>query len=469
MATMTDSHHHSAPAKAEPQPEMLGYLAEFDSVEALLKAAEKTRDAGFKKFDCFTPFPIHGLDDAMGTKPTILPFIVLGAACVGGLTALGMQIFTNGIDYQYLISGKPIISMPSNIPVLFELMVLFSAFATFLGMLALNELPKLYNALFRVSPFRDVTTDKFFLGIEAADPKFVEDKTKSFLEGLSPLSISDCIEPHTQETIPKQFGTIALVLLVIGLIPASLVARWRSVPSDAPRLHPQWDMDFQPKVKAQTVNNFFRDGRGNRPPIAGTVARGELRTDVAMFMGLIPEKASEVDPATLERTYKLEDGTTPKLNDYPWLTEIPLAVDAELMKRGQQRFNIYCSTCHGLTGKGDGLVSMRASEIANGTWVKPVSLTSEGVAKQPAGQLFNTITHGVRKMPGYASQIDAKDRWAIVLYLRALQKSVIPVDALDEAQRAEIEAMEAEAAAAAAETEPTPVETEPEPEAPEAE
>ena len=93
------------------------------------------------------------------------------------------------------------------------------------------------------------------------------------------------------------------------------------------------------------------------------------------------------------------------------------------MKRGQERYNIYCSSCHGLAGDGDGLVTRRALELEQGTWIKPTSFHSENVTQQPVGRLFHSITNGVRKMPGYGDLIPVEDRWAILLYLRALQQS----------------------------------------------
>ncbi|MCA9041745.1 MAG: cytochrome c, partial [Planctomycetaceae bacterium] len=120
----------------------------------------------------------------------------------------------------------------------------------------------------------------------------------------------------------------------------------------------------------------------------------------------------------------------------PWVSEFPIEVNEANMLRGQERYRIYCSVCHGLGGESDGLVTLQAQQLGASTWVTPVQLSSENVVKQPVGKLFNTVTNGIRKMPGYASQIPVEDRWAIVLYVRALQKSrtatkdQIPADVL---------------------------------------
>ena len=122
----------------------------------------------------------------------------------------------------------------------------------------------------------------------------------------------------------------------------------------------------------------------------------------------------------------------------PWLKENPLTVDATLLAKGQEQFGIYCSVCHGMNGSGNGLVNRRAQKITSQWWIPPSSLHDPAIAadKYPDGKLFSTITNGVRKMPGYASQIKARDRWAIVAYVRALQKSQnASLDLVPESQR----------------------------------
>jgi len=161
-----------------------GYLVEFDTPEALLSAAERVRDAGFRRWDAHAPFPVHGLNDAMGLKPTRLPWLVFAAGVTGAVTGLVLQAYTNAFDYPMLISGKPLFSLPANIPVMFELTILFAAIAAFVGMLLMNDLPRPYHPLFRCAAFRRATADRFFISIEAADPRFEGDRTRAFLESL---------------------------------------------------------------------------------------------------------------------------------------------------------------------------------------------------------------------------------------------------------------------------------------------
>lgn len=161
-----------------------GALAEFDSPASLYHACEKVRDAGFAKWDAHTPFPVHGLDDAMGVKPTKLPFVVLGVGIVGGVLAFAMQTWMSVIDYPLIISGKPYFSWQAFIPITFELSILFAAFAAVFGMMAFNGLPQLWHPLFRSRRFERVTDDAFFISIEAADPKFDTKETLAFLQEI---------------------------------------------------------------------------------------------------------------------------------------------------------------------------------------------------------------------------------------------------------------------------------------------
>lgn len=159
-------------------------LGEFETAESLMSAAERVRDQGFVHWDCYTPYPVHGLDAKMGVRQTALPWLVLGGGITGLTVGLVMQWWMNAIDYPFLISGKPLWSVPANVPVMFELTILFSAFGAFFGMLAMNGLPRFYRPHFRSERFRRVTDDRFFIGIEARDRSFDPDRNQQFLGSL---------------------------------------------------------------------------------------------------------------------------------------------------------------------------------------------------------------------------------------------------------------------------------------------
>jgi hypothetical protein len=168
-------------AKPADERKLWGLLAEFATPHDLVRAAARVRDAGYTKWDAHTPFPVHGLDGAMGIRPTRLPYLVLGAGMIGTASALLMQWWMNAVDYPLIISGKPFNSLPADIPVTFELTVLLASLTAFIGMLALNALPRFHHPLFRNAAFRRATTDAFFLAIEATDPRFDPAETERLL------------------------------------------------------------------------------------------------------------------------------------------------------------------------------------------------------------------------------------------------------------------------------------------------
>ena len=171
------------------EPVLAGYMAEFDNVDAVLSAATRVRDAGFRIWDVHSPFPIHGIDEAMGIRPTLLPWLVAIGGLAGLLGGLLMQWWMNAKNYAYFVSGKPLFSLPAFIPVIFECTIAGAAFTAVFGMLILNRLPMLYNPVFKSERFRRVTNDRFFLVINAADPSFDEQKTMDLLSSLNPSAI----------------------------------------------------------------------------------------------------------------------------------------------------------------------------------------------------------------------------------------------------------------------------------------
>ncbi|MCP4800390.1 MAG: DUF3341 domain-containing protein, partial [bacterium] len=171
-----------------------GLLAEFETPHKLVDAVEKVRDQGFSKWDVHTPFPIHGMDGAMGIRGSRLPFIVLIGGLTGLVLATFMQWWTNAVDYPFIISGKPLFGLPAAFPVMFELTILLSAFATFFGMWGLNKLPKWHNPLFNNDRFRRATQDRFFIAIEADDPKFNLEKTREMLVSLGSTAVEEVEE-----------------------------------------------------------------------------------------------------------------------------------------------------------------------------------------------------------------------------------------------------------------------------------
>jgi mono/diheme cytochrome c family protein len=229
----------------------------------------------------------------------------------------------------------------------------------------------------------------------------------------------DNIPRFTQAPVPPRMGKVPFPFLSLGIIavfaswiPLVYFARARATLSKEPRVAIFQDMGMQPKYREQQSSEIFADGRADRPEIVGTVARGRLDADDHYFRGFTMTPTGSTTQPFLPKFYE----------DFP----PQVKVDAKLLARGQERFNIYCSVCHGLDGYGHGAVNDRAMDLmanGHGAWVQAANLTIDPAKSRPVGHIYNTINVGIRNMPGYGPQIPVEDRWAIVAYVRALQLS----------------------------------------------
>ncbi len=451
---------HKPEKKAKP-PRAFGWVAEYADDNKLLEAARKVRDSGYTRTDAFTPFPVHGIDEALGIKATVLPWFTLCAGATGTCIALIMQWWMNAFDYPYIISGKPFASWPAFIPVAFELTILFAAYTTVFAMLGLNGLPKFSNPLFTNPKFDRATDDRFFLWVDSRDKYFNTEKVKSLLESTGPLSVDEVREDDSSPEIPKAIFSALVVLALIALIPGAIVLRMRASRSDQPRWQVFFDMDFQPKKKPQQTTTNFADRRVQRPPVPGTIARGELDLSDPYYLGYDPDKTAALEATTGTRmvAFSAQDGAAqaepapaaapqaaapaggPAAGEpnYVWLTEFPLEATEELFALGKKKFETNCAVCHGYAGYGDGLVSQRAANLAQGYWLQPTSMHEERIQKQTVGRIYYTVTNGKGKMAGYASSLTPRERWAVVLYVRALQRSQnAKIEDVPEPRRAEL-------------------------------
>ncbi len=182
--------------------------------------------------------------------------------------------------------------------------------------------------------------------------------------------------------------SISRTLLALSL--STVFAGCQGMPSEKPPVHVNPNMDWQDRFNAQEVNPFFEDNRADRQPVEGTVSQGNLQANMAYYQG-IEDNGAFVD-------------------------KIPASVSAEMILRGKERFNIYCSMCHGGTGAGNGI-------ITNYGIVRPPSFFDERIVNMPDGEIYSAIYNGVRTMSSYRHQIPVEDRWAIVSYIRTLQRS----------------------------------------------
>lgn len=170
---------------------LYGLLAEFETPDALLLAAQKAYATGYRKMDAYSPYPVEGLAEAIGFEKTRVPLVVLIGGIAGGLTAYAMQYYSAVWDYPLNVGGRPLHSWPAFIPITFELTVLFAAFAAVFGMLLMNGLPKPYHPVFNVPEFKLASQTRFFLCLEDDDSQFRPAETRSFLEALGALAVRE--------------------------------------------------------------------------------------------------------------------------------------------------------------------------------------------------------------------------------------------------------------------------------------
>jgi len=378
---------------------LYGILAEYDTPGELVEAARKVRDAGYTEFDCFSPFPVHGIDEAMGIKRTILPVLIFGGGCLGALGGLFLQWWMNAYNWPWIVSGKPAWSLPANVPIGFETTILMAVFTAFFGMWILNKLPQVWHPFFRLERFGRVTDDTFLLGIEARDQRFDLEATRKLLADAGAIAVEPCYleADPARRTMPKWITAFIVSSTAFALIPFAIAAKARSSTSTEPHLHIFPDMDFQPKYKSDTACDMFPDARCNRGELPGTVARGLLHADDTLYRGL---------------------------SDGQWTIGFPRQLDITeaFVRRGENRYNIYCAPCHGFDGRGQGPVPQRIAATGTAWSIRNLVDPAASPAKMPNGQLFNTISNGFNTMMGYAQQLPHADRWAIVAYVRALQR-----------------------------------------------
>jgi mono/diheme cytochrome c family protein len=281
--------------------------------------------------------------------------------------------------------------------------------------LLFNQLPLYYYPTFRVDRFRRATNDRFFVYIESRDKQFDVGKAQALLDGTNPSWSGVVREPARPDPYPKWLIPMVMFIgLGLSMIPLYVAAN-RGAKFEQTRIHIVQDMDDQPKFGPQKPSLLFEDGRSTRPFSEGTVAVGEAKVDTHFHEGKIDGKNALGLPPSVKPT-------------------------RELLARGQRQFNIHCAVCHGLVGDGQGIVHKRALELREPTWVQPRSMHEAPVVNETDGHLFNVISHGIRSMPAYGYKVPAADRWAIVLYVRALQLSRnAPLDAVPAGARGNLQ------------------------------
>lgn len=189
-AALTEAAHDHE-VEAPVTGKLYGLVAEFEDVEPLVAAARKVRDAGYKRVDAYTPFPVEGLAETLGSYDVKVPYTMLGGGILGFTGGFGFLVWVTAIDYPLNIGGRPLIAWPSFIPIAYELTILLACLLGIGAMIFFNGLPMPYHPVFNAPNFDRATTDRFFLGIEAGDKNFDRVETRRFLESLHPLRVSE--------------------------------------------------------------------------------------------------------------------------------------------------------------------------------------------------------------------------------------------------------------------------------------
>lgn len=358
-------------------------LGLFDSAEALMAAIPKMKASGFDRLEAYTPYPVHGLDHTLGQKPSPLGKMVLGLGIAGAALALAFQWWTSVVDYPIPTGGKALFAWQSFVPISFEVTVLFATFTAGLGMLVLlNRLPFFGHPVLHARSMASLTRDKLALSVESWDGEEEPQAAEAALRAAGALEIE--VVPHLEwegwspRDWLKAGAVIALACAVAG---GCLYAAIRLFPVLPPMSH----MLNQPRQDAFAPSDFFKDGRSMRPPADGAVARDHLPASFA----------NSADAAGLVN---------------------PLPATREVMERGRQGYNTYCAVCHGEAGTG-------VPRLSSAYGAKPANLQSDQFQKYSDGQLYGVITVGKNAMPSYAYGLTEEERWAVVRYMRALQRA----------------------------------------------
>jgi mono/diheme cytochrome c family protein len=367
---------------------IFGSSALFKDPNAIIAAAKMISSEGYTKWDVNTPYPVHGMDKAMGMKPSKLGLVTLFFGLSGTTLALLLIWWTMSVDYPLVIGGKPFFALPAFIPVTFEVTVLLATVFTIITMFAIFfGLPRNSHPVHDTNYIKKVSVDHFGVIIEAIDPKYDETKIRDLFSSLNAVHTELIYFPEKQPVKIFEPRFIMFLILVAIVVSAGTYVTLNKFMYLLPY---NW-MDDQAKIVPQSKNDFFADERGMRMPVEGTIARGYLPY-----------------PFTGEKEPK-------EVLSNPYLPTI------ENLELGKRKFLTFCSPCHGNCADGDSRLQ--------GQFPSPPTLHSTRARNFSDGMIYHIITNGQNAMPSYASQVTRKERWAIINYVRVLQRAKNATDA----------------------------------------
>jgi mono/diheme cytochrome c family protein len=365
-------------------------LGLFDSAQLLVDAIPVVKPKVTGRLEAYTPYPIHGIEGALGLRKSPVGGMVFIMGLIGAISGIAFELWTEGVDYPIVTAGKPVLSWEAFIPIMFELTVLFACFTAGLGMLLLlNRLPFFRHPMLQSRSMALVTRDKFALAVEATDQDLDTEAVSAVLRAAGAHSIEVVGRPAPPGLLSPNFILQVVMSIVLACLTAGTLTYWgvKLLPVSIPIVH----MLDQPRLDPQRESLFFKDGFGMRMPVAGTVPRGDLPQAVR----------NQEEAAVLVN---------------------PLPVNDRILKQGKQAFATYCSVCHGILG--NGVPTLTAAYGA-----KPANLVSQQIRAYQDGKIYYTIVAGKNAMPSYAGDLNEEDRWAVVHFVRVLQRALNAKDA----------------------------------------
>ncbi|MBI5209877.1 MAG: DUF3341 domain-containing protein [Elusimicrobia bacterium] len=359
-------------------------LGVFAGPDALLDAASKLEGRGVGKLEAYTPYPVHGLGEALALRRSPLAGMVMVMGTLGTAAAFLFQWWMNAYDYPIVVGGKPLASWQAFVPIMFEVTVLFSAFTAWLGaVFLLCRLPGLWHPMLSSSSMPKLTRDRFALSIESQGRDFDAEATREALRDAGALETEVVRFPPA----PKPASLTLLLGLAgagaLACVVAGLATYWTI--KVFPTLPPMSRMLQQPRLGAQRSSSVFAGSAGFAPVAEGTVARGRLP-----YPFKTPEEAAVLGN--------------------------PLPRTKAVLAEGKRRFDTVCRVCHGPLADGKGTLTKAYG-------ASPADLRTRRYQAFPDGSVYHAIMSGKNAMPSFAKALTEDERWSIIHYLRALQRA----------------------------------------------
>ncbi len=359
-------------------------LGLFDGAAALVEAAKRVVPLRLGKVEAHTPYPVHGIEKVLGTRRSPLSGMTLVAGVIGAASALVFQWWTSAADYRVITGGKALFSWQAFVPIMFEVTVLFATFTAGLGMLhLLNRLPFFGHPILSSKSIAAITRDRFALAIEAGGGPLDVEAARSALLSAGARDIEVLTVPAERQPVPLGWFGRAALGIVLACALSGYATYWAM--KLMPALPPMAHMLVQPRLDAQEPSDFFADGHGMRLPADGTIDRSEV---------LFP--------------FRTEDEAAALPN--------PLPRTADVFDLGRKIFENLCIVCHGALGTG-------VPSLTPAYGAKPANLQTRTIREYPDGKLYYVIMRGKNAMPSYAADFGDDARWAVVHYVRVLERA----------------------------------------------